>query len=113
MKILICGGRDYATTDRDQIKHMVAMLDRVAFKYAPFEIMEGGAPGADTMAWTWALIRGVRCDTYPADWAIGRDIRNKHMIDQMPDMVVAFPGGDGTKNCCDQADAAGIRVVRL
>lgn len=117
MKILVCGGRDYAMKDRRQMRHVIDILDRAALRYGqPLEIMEGGATGADTMAWLWATMRAIKCETFPADWNTHRHaagpIRNKQMVDRKPDMVIAFPGGKGTENCCEIAEAAGIRVVR-
>lgn len=53
---------------------------------------------------------------FPADWhrdgkAAG-PIRNRRMLlEGMPDLVVAFPGGRGTADMVRRARAAGIEVV--
>jgi len=39
-------------------------------------------------------------------------IRNKQMLDEgRPDLVVAFPGGNGTNDMVKKAKAAGIEVI--
>lgn len=108
LRLLVCGGRGYA--DRNVA---FAVLDRVHSERGIRGIIEGGAPGADTLAREWAKERGVRCVTVPADWTLGRragPLRNATMVAMRPDGVIAFPGGSGTANCCAQARAAGITV---
>jgi hypothetical protein len=33
-----------------------------------FTVIDGAAPGADTLAYEWASERGLACKRYPADW---------------------------------------------
>lgn len=79
-------------------------------------IIEGGATGADSAAADFAICNYCQIKEYKADWkkhgkAAG-PIRNKQMIqDGKPDLVVAFPGGEGTKNMIEQAQAANIAVM--
>lgn len=41
-------------------------------------------------------------------------IRNKEMlVEGKPDLVIAFPGGNGTDNMIDLADKAGIKVIKV
>ena len=41
-------------------------------------------------------------------------VRNGEMLSRgKPDVVIAFPGGRGTANMCEQAMTAGVRVVRV
>lgn len=77
--------------------------------------------GADRWAHEWALSRGVTVTPMPADWerygnAAG-PIRNGLMVVRMlelrGELVVAFPGGRGTKNAVKQARAAGLEVLDL
>lgn len=112
MKLLVCGGRDFNDW---------AMLDywlrKVHAKRPITLLIEGGAPGADSMARTWATKRGIRVETEHADWkkygkAAG-PIRNELMLTKWaPDGVVAFPGGKGTAGMIEKAEAAGVKVIR-
>lgn len=110
MRLLVCGGRDFA--DKDRLHHALDFLDA---RRAVAVLIHGAAPGADILARDWAIARGIPHEPYPADWgAHGRaagPIRNKRMLDEgRPDGVVAFPGGRGTQNMVKQAMAAGIKV---
>lgn len=112
MRLLVCGGRDYA--DRLQLE---CALDLLHARRAVSVLIHGAAPGADTLARDWAVERGIPQEAFPADWerhgrAAG-PIRNKCMLDEgRPDGVVAFPGGRGTQNMTKQAEAAGLKVWR-
>ncbi|ATI15672.1 hypothetical protein [Bordetella phage vB_BbrM_PHB04] len=109
MKLLVCGGRDYA--DREAV---FAALDRVHAKRPVTLLIHGAARGADSLADDWARARGVPRDPHPADWAThGRragPLRNRKMLELKPDGVVAFPGGRGTADMADAARAAGVPV---
>ena len=110
MRVLVCGGRDY----QDDAK-LSAWLDARREKITV--IIQGGAAGADHLALRWAFRNGVPCITVHAQWdhygkAAG-PIRNTWMLLHCrPDRVVAFPGGSGTKNMIEQAEAEGVKVVR-
>jgi hypothetical protein len=111
MKILVCGGRNYA--ERDTVAWA---LD--AYRSDRLEIIHGGASGADQLAHDWATANCVPVHVFKADWirhgrAAG-PIRNQEMIDRMrPDAVLAFPGGRGTADMLRRARAAGINVVEV
>lgn len=112
-RVLVCGGRDY--DDREQL---FRVLDETHAANPIICLIQGAAPGADTLAAEWAAERGVPCDAYPADWVRkGRSagpIRNKQMlVEGKPDLVIAFAGGRGTANMVKQAEAAGVPVVRV
>lgn len=103
-RVLVCGGRNFADTGR-----LFNKLDDVLFRLGSIEtIIHGNAPGADRLAKSWALDRGVACKPYPADWerngkAAG-PIRNQQMIDEgKPDLCIAFPGGVGTADMVRRA----------
>jgi hypothetical protein len=111
MRILVCGGRDY--TDRAAVRRV---LD-AALRSGPIEIIQGGAKGADRFAREWAIGNGVTCTTYEADWTThGRSagpIRNREMLSQgKPSLVLAFPGGPGTKDMVQEAQRRGVLVVK-
>lgn len=106
MRILVTGGRDFGN-----IRALYKVLDDIN----PTEICQGGAKGADMLALNYATGKNIPCKTYPADWvkhgkAAGM-IRNREMLEDFkPDMVVAFPGGVGTRGMVNIAKAAGILV---
>ena len=112
MKLLVCGGRGY--NDRD---HIWFILDIFKALYpGELQLIQGGAKGADKLAYYWAKEHRVPCRTYEADWnkygkAAGF-IRNKTMLeDGKAEMVLAFPGGRGTQHMVDLARKKGIEIV--
>lgn len=110
MRAIVCGGRDFGDwfllkNTLDGI-HAETPLDRVA---------TGAAPGADTLADTWARSRGIRVERYYALWRTHGNaagpIRNQKMLDdERPDIVIAFPGGRGTADMVRRAEGAGVPV---
>lgn len=117
MKVLVCGGRDYADYAR-----VIAELDQ----YHISALAEGGhrvrergktiyTRSADALAYRYAAFRGIPTSTYCAKWrelgyAAG-PIRNQQMLDDFqPELVVAFPGGTGTADMVRRAKAANIPV---
>lgn len=110
MRILVCGGRDYA--DLNTAHNFLDALNGVT---AVSLVIDGGASGADRLGFEWAHCNGVPTQTYKADWqkhgrAAG-PIRNQQMLDEgKPDLVVAFPGGRGTADMVRRARAAGVEV---
>lgn len=110
MKVLVCGGRDYA--DRELV---YVVLDRIHGE-TPIEfIIQGEADGADALARDWAVSRKVALIGCHADWkkhgrAAG-PMRNQDMLDRWePDVVIAFPGGAGTADMVRRARRAGVPV---
>lgn len=108
MKVLVCGGRDYADEE-----HLTAVLDRLYAADPEMCIIHGGAPGADTMAGQWAKERGLPVLQCDANWVYygkaAGPIRNQWMLQYgQPDLVVAFPGGRGTADMVTRAKLAGI-----
>lgn len=124
MKVLVCGGRDF--TDR---RRLISFLDKLCYErgwktpedeygnWLPaITIIHGGAKGADSLADDYAVVNWTGLEVYPADWKNhGKSagyIRNKQMLEKgKPDIVVAFPGGKGTKMMKELARKAGIEVV--
>lgn len=98
-----------------------AALDRLHRDRCFTKLVQGYARGADLMAHHWALSRrivstGNQYQITPDMWATrGRSagyLRNKQMRDeQHPDLVVAFPGKEGTKMMVDLAHEARIDYV--
>lgn len=113
MRILVTGGRDYQ--DQETVD---CVLDMYSSVVGPITIIEGGAIGADKLANNWARDTGHPCVTYSANWGLhgkaAGPIRNQQMIDEgKPDLVVAFPGGKGTKDMVTRAEKAGIRFMEV
>lgn len=110
MRLLVCGGRDYANA-----KHVFAVLDEVTRGQAKVWVCTGGARGADKWAEDWARWSGCELTIYPAEWdRYGKSagpIRNSEMLrDFQPTLVIAFPGGHGTADMVYRARAAGVPV---
>lgn len=122
MRVLICGGRDYA--DRDAVfRELDALTGDVSDEHPlgtiSLTIIHGDCPtGADRWADEWAIVNWSDFDRFPADWkqhgrAAG-PIRNTRMIAEgKPDLVLAFPGGRGTADLVRKAEATGIPVRRV
>ena len=108
--IIVCGGRAYDDSDA-----AFDALDRFHAAKPVSLVVQGGAPGADLLAKTWARSRGLPCQEERADWnKHGRKagpIRNQHMLKTWrPQAVVAFPGGAGTAHMKRIAKEAGVPV---
>lgn len=142
-RILVCGGRDFANPipydhssenkpAMDEYKFLFRTLDRVVdergWNYPPdptghnylpdVTIISGKARGADSAAIDWAIVNWCPVLEFPADWkkhgrAAG-PIRNQEMLDiGKPDLVIAFPGGDGTADMVRRSKKAGIEVLEI
>ena len=112
MIVLVTGGRDYSDA-----KKIDDVLTHVHKEHHIQLLIHGCATGADTLAAIWAMARGIQPVGCPALWDFYRkaagSIRNTAMLWLKPQLVVAFPGGDGTANMIGQARQAGIRVIQV
>ncbi len=108
MRVIVCGGRDYA--DRDAIEAELRSLPPDAV------IVHGGAQGADNLAGAVARSLGLRAEVHPAEWGrYGKAAgprRNAEMLAAGADLVLAFPGGKGTADMVAKARAAGVPLRR-
>jgi hypothetical protein len=131
--VLICGGRTYGRvpfgTPMEQMQAAMLKAEREAFilretldqmhRERRFrKVIDGAASGADALAHQWALARGVPTLRFRAQWkTLGKaagPVRNRQMlVDGRPDLVIAFPGGDGTADMMKQAREAGVEVMDL
>jgi len=100
MRVLVCGGRDF----KDKAK-VFNTLDKMFITsdedYCEL-VIHGGATGADSLAGEWARSHGIPEIVVPPNWdyygkRAGLE-RNHWMLGLDPDVVVAFPGGTGTKH---------------
>lgn len=113
MRAIVCGGRNFGNAE---------IMDRELKRLGVTFVIEGGADGADTLAWRWArhnLGKGSEHSMhFEARWdkhgkAAG-PIRNQQMIDEgKPEAVVAFAGGRGTADMVRRAKRAGIPVYEI
>ena len=127
IRIIVCGGRDYA--DRARVTEVLGSLH---LSRGINLIIHGGAGhffdpepnrranrwvGADKMAGEWAREMGIPVTECPADWErhgkSAGPIRNRQMLAMVPDMVVAFPGGKGTAHMTRIAREAGVEVLEV
>ena len=113
MRVLVCGGRDF-----DDVGLINSVLDRLHTEKSFSVLIHGNARGADRMADAWAWCRGVPREPYAlpqGEWdELGKKagpLRNQRMLDEgKPDLVVAFPGGGGTKDIVRRAVKAGVAI---
>jgi hypothetical protein len=122
MRIIVCGGRTY--DNRDLVWRT---LDDYQRRCGPITIIQGGATGADALAKEWCYRQpNITLISVPANWEDpahrGAVIRTrtdgskydaKHaipryaeMLDEKPDLVLAFPGNKGTHDMLRRAEDA-------
>jgi len=122
MRILVCGGRTY--DDRDLVWRT---LDDYQRHYGSITIIQGGATGADALAKEWCYRQpNVTLISVPANWGdlshpdalictradgskydANAGIRSyAEMLDEKPDLVLAFPGNKGTRDMLRRAEDA-------
>jgi hypothetical protein len=118
MKILVCGGREYADKE-----FLYEYLDKFLEVWQWGEVkvthvIHGDARGADHLAHGWAVTRGVQPVRVPALWDLhgpkAGAMRNAAMLallDVEKDQVIAFPGGAGTAHMVKLAVKAKVKVV--
>jgi hypothetical protein len=111
MRVLVCGGRDFA--DRN---FLCDTLDLLREKRRISFVIASAAKGADTLAAEWAEIRRIKCQVFHADRVrLGRHagpIRNQRMFDEgRPELIVAFPGGCRTEDIVQRARKARVEII--
>lgn len=113
MRVLVCGGRNY----KDHVR-LGDVLNKLHDEAGIDLIIQGGARGADELAFAWARVNGVPEEQFDADWenhgSFAGPMRNKRMLDEgKPDLVIALPGGRGTADMVKKARKAGVQVVEI
>ena len=90
-RVLVCGSRSYPNLD-----DVDTVMDRVIPDGAL--VIAGGAHGVDTRAAVVAMRRNLETRVMPADWKThGKRagyLRNVAMLDERPNVVLAFPDGE-------------------
>lgn len=121
MRVLVCGGRNFGILSHEKCfiydeLNRILNPDNEPLLPIKYTIITGGAKGVDTIAHKIAINNWLNTEVYEADWekygkAAGY-IRNKQMLDEgKPDLVIAFPGGKGTKMMVKLAKEAGVEVI--
>ena len=113
--ILVAGGRNCLN-----MSAIAEALDRLHTERPVTLVVHGAASGADTLSGRWAKERGVPCTAYPPsrkldgpgrNWKYRRNARMLHIA--KPHLVIAFPGGPGTRHMVETAKSAGYQVWDL
>lgn len=115
MKVLVCGDRELLNLSKPRL-HI--MFDRLKQLPSDTTIIHGAARGVDEAADAIARRLGFKVEKFPAQWGVFGDaagpIRNRLMLDQEPDLVIAFHGdiskSKGTKDVIQAAEKRGIPV---
>ncbi|MBI2358623.1 MAG: DUF2493 domain-containing protein [Deltaproteobacteria bacterium] len=108
MKVLVCGSRDW--TDWKAIENRLQTLPPRT------TIIAGAARGVDSIAASIGRKLGLEVREFPADWdKFGRSAgyrRNLVMLEQDPDLVIAFHVGNspGTAHAIENARKREIPV---
>lgn len=117
MRILVTGGRDY----KDQAR-LFAELDAIHAMRPISCIIQGECHtkvNADQLAKLWAHTRGIPCIGMKAPWSThgkgAGPVRNGWMLEHCwpIDAVLAFPGGNGTADMCEQASRKGVYIHKV
>jgi len=111
MKVVICGDRHWV--DEETIYNRISLLNKDTDL-----LITGGCKGADAMAEKVCGEIGFESLVILADWGkCGRSagpIRNRKMLDEKPDLVIAFHSNietsRGTKDCITAAAQRGINI---
>lgn len=126
LRVLTAGGRDFTN------KHYIRVILR-SLPGSGHTLVHGDCRGADRTAASVARELGWDIEPHSARWSApcrntcipahrkkhpdGRDYcpaagnyRNQHMADLGADVMIVFPGDDGTRDMVERADAAGIRI---
>lgn len=115
MKVLVCGSRGWGIDLTDAKQSVRRRLDQLLAGGEP-QLILGGANGPDEFAREWAAHTDVdHLVLYPRWTQQGKQagiLRNLRMLDEQPDLVIAFWDGTsrGTKHTIDEARRRGIPV---
>jgi hypothetical protein len=123
MKLLVCGGRDFADRDLVGLTLTSAMIHGgCGLIICGYDPDDPRYQGADQLAYEWAQEQDFPCRVFPADWnRYGRSAgprRNSQMAADEPDECAAFPRADGswgagTLDMIGKAARAGAKVHRI
>ena len=114
MKLLVTGGRFWFNRIETDL-----FLEFIHEHEGITTLIHGDAAGADTLCGEWAIRNNIAVEVYPItkeDWRrLGNKagpIRNQQMIDDgKPDMLVAFPGANGTADMKRRAKRHKLEIM--
>ena len=129
MKVVVCGSRKF----NDPLVASATIVSRIKEIPRPSLVIHGNAAFSDKFASETAKRLGLAVMEYPADWDTHSDTcrcseragwcreagfrRNLYMLDENPDLVIAFWNGTstGTKHTITNARKRGLplEVIRL
>lgn len=127
IRVLVCGGRNKTLKKLGidpgavYVKLVRTMNEISSLGKRQVTVIHGGADGVDAWAGQWAAASHMPYEVYPItkeEWdALGPQaghIRNAQMLrDGKPDVVLVFPGGNGTLDMLAQASSAGKRFLQV
>lgn len=118
MKVLVTGSRYY-----NDVSTVWRILDSTNSIVGGISLLIDGASddvtgpyiGADYWSHQWACAHNIPTSRYHAQWKIqgkaAGPIRNKRMLDEAkPEILVAFPGNNGTRNMIELCQKAKINI---
>lgn len=109
LRVLVCGGRNF-----NDYAYLKCVLDALHDDRRFGLVIHGDARGADRLSEAWAFSRSLPVCAFRANWKWGAaagPIRNQAMLAWgNPELVVAFPGGNGTADMVRRAEVAGVEV---
>lgn len=104
----VCGGREFADS-------FLVSRTLDAHVRRGYVVVHGGAPGADSLADSWARCWGRGLIRVPALWeSFGKcaGFRRNAIIAALPlRLLIAFPGGAGTADMVERARSKGIPII--
>lgn len=107
MRVLVTGGRGYARRDA-----VYKSLDLIHSLRPITVLIHGRATGADELADAWARAREVARDPFMIIDGEGGFARNRRMlVASYPDLVVHFPGNNGTADMIRRAREADVDIL--
>lgn len=133
-RAVVCGGRNYgfipphtpiyfrlaaeARADRERAR-FTQIMDAARERLGVTEVAAGLCrTGADELAKRWCKANGVPFTGFRANWqqlgtSAGPERNGRMLREFRPDKLIAFKGGAGTRNCCEQAAALGIEIIKI
>lgn len=120
MKIIVAGGREFKTDEHYQ--RMCDVLDKFQNDMdGEFELVYGCARGADTLAYNWAISKGLKIHAFPAQWKkhkgekydLNAGFKRNIEMAEFADALIAFWDGEskGTKHMIKEARKRGLPVL--
>ena len=109
MKVIVAGGRDFFP----EFKHSQWLTEQL-HELKATHIISGKARGADSFGEEIGRLLRLDIIEYPANWdRYGKKagpLRNEEMA-KVADACILFPGGQGTKNMRDLAEAYDVPII--